>query len=92
MCAAATWICPTRGIQDHPARPVAVMIGTQNRDILQQLQLHYFGNNHRRWNRLSALPYWLYLDLFAVLTRWDKVWDVARGIVSHREAVGFSLH
>jgi hypothetical protein len=83
----ATWICPIQGIQDHPSRPVAVMVGTQNRDILQQLQGHYFGNGRRRWDRLSGLPYWLYLDLFAILTRWDKVWDVARGTVIHREAV-----
>jgi hypothetical protein len=65
------------------------MVGTQIRDILQQLQTHYFGDGHRRWNRLSDLPYWLFLDLFTVLTRWDKVWDVARGVVSYREAVSY---
>lgn len=35
---------------------------------------------------MAEVPFWLYLDLFSLFTKWNRVWDAAREVVIHHEA------
>ncbi len=57
--------------------------------LFDKIQTHYAGrgNGYRRWKRIAQVPFWLYLDLFTLFTKWNRVWDAAREVVIHHEAV-----
>lgn len=41
---------------------------------------------------MSALPYWIYLDLFYVFTKWDKTWQAVRSNLEGIEKVNPLCH
>jgi hypothetical protein len=57
--------------------------------LFDKIEAHYTNksNGNRRWKRVAEVPFWLYLDLCTLFARWNRVWDAAREVVIHHEAV-----
>jgi hypothetical protein len=52
-----------------------VIVGRPNLDLPTRLSELYSQDNQWRYNRLKALPHWIYTDLFYKFTAWGQVWD-----------------
>ena len=74
----STWCCWRGGLLTHPNVPIIVIVGRQNLDLPNRLTELYSQDQQRRYNRLKALPHWIYTDLLFEFTKWDEVWSTTR--------------
>jgi hypothetical protein len=74
----AIWCCWQNGLKTHPKVPIIVIVGRPKFGLPTRLSMLYSQDDQRRYNRLKALPYWIYTDLFYEFTEWDQVWDTTR--------------
>jgi len=46
--------------------------------------------SHVRWERLRANQTWVYLDLYNIFTKWDKVWAEVKTNLKARTTVSLT--
>lgn len=74
----STWCCWRGGLPTHPNVPIIVIVGRPNLSLPNRLSELYSQDQQRRYNRLRALPHWIYTDLLFEFTKWDEVWGTTR--------------
>jgi len=74
----STWCCWRGGLPSHPNVPIIVIVGRPNVGLPSRISALYSQDGQRRYNRLKALPYWIYTDLLFEFTKWDDVWSATR--------------
>ncbi|KAH8588870.1 hypothetical protein B0O99DRAFT_693028 [Bisporella sp. PMI_857] len=72
------------GLPTHGYRPLVVVISASTGNISSKISSHYMQTHHERWDRLDDNQTWIYLDLYFLFTRWDRVWGAIKQNLSIR--------
>jgi hypothetical protein len=78
------WTRAENAIDGQPTQPLIVVISRCKRDISSQITSHYLRDDYKRWDRLNGNHAWVYLDLYFLFTRWDRVWGAVKQNLSIR--------
>jgi hypothetical protein len=82
------WTRTENAIEAQPNQPLIVVISRCKRDISSQIVGHYLIDDYKRWDRLNGNHAWVYLDLYFLFTKWDRVWGAVKQNLSIRTEVG----
>lgn len=83
------WTKAENAIEGQPDQPIIVVISRCKRDISAQITGHYLFDDYKRWDRLNGNHAWVYLDLYFLFTKWDRVWGAVKQNLSIRTEVNF---
>ncbi|KAH6707784.1 hypothetical protein BKA61DRAFT_134492 [Leptodontidium sp. MPI-SDFR-AT-0119] len=72
------WTSAMNGLSTANTRPLAVVISVSTGNISSKISGHYQQHKYERWNRLSNNQIWIYLDLYFLFTRWDRIWGAMK--------------
>ncbi|KAG4438465.1 hypothetical protein IFR05_006033 [Cadophora sp. M221] len=72
------WTSAMNGLSTANNRPLAVVISVSTGNISSKISKHYLQQQQERWNRLSNNQIWIYLDLYFLFTRWDRIWGAMK--------------
>lgn len=78
------WTRAENAIDGQPDQPLIVVISRCKRDISAQITGHYLIDDYKRWDRLNGNHAWVYLDLYFLFTKWDRVWGAVKQNLSLR--------
>jgi hypothetical protein len=83
------WTRAHGAVNDHPDRPLIVIISRRTDTIASKIQAHYSDERYNRWDRISKNQAWVYLDLYFLFTKWDRVWGAVKHNLQKRTEVSF---
>lgn len=83
------WTRAHGAVNDHPDRPLIVVISRRTDTIASKIQAHYSDERYNRWDRISKNQAWVYLDLYFLFTKWDRVWGAVKHNLQKRTEVSF---
>lgn len=86
------WTRAENAIEGQPDQPLIVVISRCKRDISAQITRHYLIDDYKRWDRLNGNHAWVYLDLYFLFTKWDRVWGAVKQNLNSRTEVGTFHH
>jgi len=72
------WTRAQGAIQSHPERPLIVIISRRSDGISSKITSHYSNDRYKRWDRLARNQAWVYLDLYFLFTKWDRIWGAVK--------------
>lgn len=72
------WTRAQGAIEAQPERPLIVVIGKRTDDISSKIISHYANDRYKRWDRLTKNQAWVYLDLYFLFTKWDRIWAAVK--------------
>lgn len=81
------WTRAQGAIQSHPERPLIVIISRRTDGISSKITKHYSSDHYKRWDRLSKNQAWVYLDLYFLFTKWDRIWSAVKQNLQRRTEV-----
>ena len=85
------WTRAQGAIQGHPDRPLIVIITRRNDGIHSKIANHYSNDRYKRWDRLAKNQAWVYLDLYFLFTKWDRIWGAVKQNLQRRTEVGLPM-
>jgi hypothetical protein len=68
----------------HGYRPLVIVISATTGNIGSKISSHYLQAHYERWDRLDDNQNWIYLDLYFLFTRWDRIWGAIKQNLSTR--------
>jgi hypothetical protein len=72
------WTRAQGAIESQPDRPVIVVISKRTDKITSKVTSHYSNDRYKRWDRLAKNQAWVYLDLYFLFTKWDRIWAAVK--------------
>jgi hypothetical protein len=72
------WTRARGAINSYPERPLVVIVSKRTEGISTKIMNHFANDGYKRWDRLCKNQAWVYLDLYFLFTRWDRVWGAVK--------------
>jgi acyl carrier protein phosphodiesterase len=90
LTVSVVWTRARGAIQSHPDRPLIVIISRRTDGISSKITSHYSNDRYKRWDRIAKNQAWVYLDLYFLFTKWDRIWGAVKQNLQRRTEVGLS--
>jgi hypothetical protein len=81
------WTRAQGAIEGHPDRSLIVIISWRTDGISSKVINHYSNDRYKRWDRLAKNQAWVYLDLYFLFTKWDRIWGAVKQNLQRRTEV-----
>lgn len=72
------WTRARGAIDSCPERPLVVIVSKRTEGISTKIMNHFTNDSYKRWDRLCKNQAWVYLDLYFLFTKWDRVWGAVK--------------